>query len=192
MSLAPWSMCHIWKIWKLAIKNRKMHFYQSFGVTKFLTWRGNGSQKALPNGNLALKISYLMEIWLSKLLTGREFGFQKHYQAGIGLSKSLTGWESGHDMTKMHFSIFIAEISHMTTFQEFIKEWLFAENMSFNQFFCVLRISFCFNIRKYIFFGNYLFFRFSDCLLIEENMTFTLNIIVSCSFCYVLNTKIIL
>ena len=68
-----------------------MHFYQSFGVTKFLTGRGNGSQKALPNGNLALKISYLMEIWLSKLLTGREFGFQKHYQAGIGLSKSLTG-----------------------------------------------------------------------------------------------------
>ena len=68
-----------------------MHFYQSFGVTKFCTGRGNGSQKALPNGNLGLKISYRMGIRLSKLLTGREFGFQKHYQAGIGLSKSLTG-----------------------------------------------------------------------------------------------------
>ena len=85
-----------------------MHFCQSFGVSKFLTRRENGSQKALPNGNLALKISYRMGIWLSELLTGREFGFQKHYQTGIGLSKSLTGRESGHDMTKMHFSFFIA------------------------------------------------------------------------------------
>ena len=32
------------------------------------------------------------------------------------------------------------------------------------------------------FFGNYFFFGFSDCLLIVENMTFNLNIIVFCSF----------
>ena len=24
--LPPWSMCHMWKIWQLPIKNRKMHF----------------------------------------------------------------------------------------------------------------------------------------------------------------------
>ena len=94
-----------------------MHFCQSFGVSKFLTGRENGSQKALPDGNLALKIAYRTGIWLSKSLTGREFGSQRHYRTGIGLSKSLTGRESGHDMTKMHFSIFyskLSEFSHMT------------------------------------------------------------------------------
>ena len=94
-----------------------MHFCQSFGVSKFLTGRENGSQKALPDGNLALKIAYRTGIWLSKSLTGREFGSQRHYRTGIWLSKSLTGRESGHDMTKMHFSFFyskLSEFSHMT------------------------------------------------------------------------------
>ena len=53
-----------------------MHFCQSFGVSKFLTGRENGSQKALPDRNLALKIAYRTGIWLSKSLTGREFGSQ--------------------------------------------------------------------------------------------------------------------
>ena len=94
-----------------------MNFCQSFGVSKLLTGRENGSQKALPDRNLALKIAYRTGIWLSKSLTGREFGSQRHYRTGIGLSKSLTGRESGHDMTKMHFFIFfskLSEFSHMT------------------------------------------------------------------------------
>ena len=79
-----------------------MHFCQSFGVSKFLTGRENGSQNCLPDGNLALKIAYRTGIWLSKSLTGREFGSQRHYRTGIGLSKSLTGQESGHEITNFH------------------------------------------------------------------------------------------
>ena len=86
-----------------------MHFCRSFVVLKFLTGRENGSQKALPDGNSALKIAYRTGIWLSKSLTEREFGSQRHYQTGIGLSKSLNGQESGHDMTTMHFSIFYSK-----------------------------------------------------------------------------------
>ena len=88
-----------------------------FWVSEFLTGRENGSQKALLDGNLALKIAYQTGIWLSKSLTGREFGSQRHYRTGIWLSKSLTGRESGHDMAKMHFSIFyrkLSDFSHMT------------------------------------------------------------------------------
>ena len=47
-----------------------MHFCQSFGVSKLLTGRENGSQK----GN-----------------TGREFGFQNHYRTEIWFSNIITG-----------------------------------------------------------------------------------------------------
>ena len=73
-----------------------MHFCQSFRLSKLLIGREYGSQKGI---------------------TGREFGSQRHYRTGIGISKSLTGRESGHDMTKMHFSIFyskLSDFSHMT------------------------------------------------------------------------------
>ena len=50
-------------------------------------------KKALPDTNLALKIAYRMGIWLSKSLTGRE---------------------SGHDMTKMPFSIFYCKLSYFS------------------------------------------------------------------------------
>ena len=127
--LPPWSMCHMWKIWQLAIKNRKIYFLSEFWALKMLTGRENGSQNCLPDGNLALKIAYRTGIWLSKSLTGREFGSQRHYRTGIWLSKSLTGRESGHDMTKMHFSIFyrkLSDFSHMT-------HWSGGQGVSFKQ-----------------------------------------------------------
>ena len=62
-------------------RNRKMHFCQSFGVSKLVTGRENGSQEGitrrefgsqnrLPDGNLALKG-----------ITGRELGSQNHLPA---------------------------------------------------------------------------------------------------------------
>ena len=61
-----------------------MHFGQSFGVSKFLTDRENGSKKILPDGNLALK-----------LLTGREFGSQNRLPYGNLALKGITGREFG-------------------------------------------------------------------------------------------------
>ena len=86
--LPPWSMCHMWKIWQLAIKNRKMRFCQNFGLSKWLPDKKMALKKAIPERNLALNIAYRTGIWLQsrlsdenlalKGITGREFGSQNH------------------------------------------------------------------------------------------------------------------
>jgi len=95
MSLAPLiNVSYVKNLTRqLAIKNRKMHFCQSFWVSKFLTGRENGSQKALLDGNLALKIAHRTGIWLSKLLTGREFGSQNCLPGRNLALKGITGRE---------------------------------------------------------------------------------------------------
>ena len=79
------------------MKNRKMHFCQIFGLSKWLTGRKNGSQKgitgqelvspiSLPDGNWAIKNDYRM----------------------------VSYFESPQILTKMHFSIFHSELSELS------------------------------------------------------------------------------
>ena len=50
---------------------------------------------ALPDWNLALKITYRMGIWLSKSLTGWEFGSQNRLPDENLALKGITGREFG-------------------------------------------------------------------------------------------------
>ena len=82
--LGPWSMCHMWIIRKLAIKNRNICFYHIFWLSKLLTGQKIGSKKditgqdfgtqnLLPDVNSDIKIPYQTKIWLSNNLTGQNF-----------------------------------------------------------------------------------------------------------------------
>ena len=59
---------------------------------------------------------------------------KRHYRTEIWLSKSITGRESGHDMTKMHFSIFYSEFSDFSP----MTPWSGGEGGTFKlmKFFC--------------------------------------------------------
>ena len=75
-----------------------MHFCQSFGVSKFLTGRENGSQKALPDGNLALKIAYRTGIWLSKALPDGNWVLKVTLRLPYHVIRAIKPIrESGHD-----------------------------------------------------------------------------------------------